>query len=228
MDLHGMEFSFWKRPDRDSVAIVEPDGTEHSVGQLQDAAHAVARGLRELGLKPGDAVAMCLRNSAAVYQVMLATSQAGFYLVPLNWHGSADDIAYIVGDSEVRAVIAHPELTHLVDVDLPRFAVLAKGQAAPEGWRDFAELTGGDPTPLDDRLAGMIMNYTSGTTGRPRAYGAPCRPSRPSPSSPASPCSCSCSACGLGPACTWSWRPCTTRPCSTSPAPPCIFGRSWW
>ncbi len=176
MDLHGMEFSFWKREDADTVCLVEPDGTEHTVGSLQAAAASVARGLRALGLQPGDAVAMCLRNSAAVYQLMLATSQAGLYLVPLNWHGAPDELAYIVADSEAKVLIAHPELVGLVDLDIPRFVV---GEA--EGWQPWSTLIDGDPAPLDDRLAGLIMNYTSGTTGRPKGVRRPLPPVPPEP-----------------------------------------------
>ena len=185
MDTHGLEFSFWKRQDREALALVEPDGTEHSVGELQDAAHAVARGLRALGLQPGDAVAMCLRNSAAVYQLMLATSQAGLYLVPLNWHGSAEDMAYILADSEAKALVVQAEQArHFAGpahAALPRFVVGAARGEEPEGFDAFSTLTDGDATPLDDRRAGLIMNYTSGTTGRPKGVRRPLPPVPPEP-----------------------------------------------
>ena len=59
-------FSFWQRTDRDAVAVVDPDGTETTVGALIDRSHRVARSLRALGLRHGDVVAFVLPNSGSV------------------------------------------------------------------------------------------------------------------------------------------------------------------
>ena len=62
-------------PDR--VALVEPDHTEHTAGELLGACNQVVHGLRALGVQTGDVVAMLLPNGAAFLEVLLAVQQAG-------------------------------------------------------------------------------------------------------------------------------------------------------
>jgi long-chain acyl-CoA synthetase len=79
---------FWAiaeaRPDH--LALVTPEGREVRAAELAGAANQVVHGLRAAGLQAGDAVAMLLPNSAEVFELYLAVLQAGFYLVPINWH----------------------------------------------------------------------------------------------------------------------------------------------
>ena len=60
-----------------------------------------------MGLEPGDAVAMLLPNGVEVFELYLAVSQAGFYLIPINWHLVGPEIAYIVQDCEAKVFVAH-------------------------------------------------------------------------------------------------------------------------
>ena len=62
------------------------------------------------GLEQGDVVAMLLPNCIEVFELYLAVMQAGFYLVPINWHLVGPEIAYIVADSEAKAFVAHARL----------------------------------------------------------------------------------------------------------------------
>jgi long-chain acyl-CoA synthetase len=174
--------SFWKlaaaSPSR--PALVLPDGGERTAGELLAAANRIVHGLRALGLRPGDSVATVLPNGAAMIEVCLATSQAGFYLTPINHHLAAPEIAYILGDSESRAILCDARYAEVAgraarEVGLPAAACFVVG-AAP-GFRPFEELGAGQPdTTPDERRAGLVMNYTSGTTGRPKGVRRPVPP----------------------------------------------------
>jgi len=166
---------FWQiaqeRPDH--LALVDPDETEISAGDLLASCNQIVHGLRSLGLEPGDAIAMLLPNGAEVFELYLAVSQAGFYLVPINWHLVGPEIAYIVSDCEAKVLVSHSrfakEATAAADeIDFPaegRFSV--GGDIA--GFRAYDDLKAGQPTDMpSDRQMGMVMNYTSGTTGRPK------------------------------------------------------------
>ena len=165
-------FAFWAQTDRSRVAVIAPDGTKHTTGQLLDAAHQIARNLQAMGCRPGDAVAMCLRNSPEVLELALATAQIGLYLVPISWHLTRQEIAYITENSGAKVVVCNAEVTHRMP-DGP--AVLVVGEES------FSAMKTGSTAPPSDRTAGGVMTYTSGTTGQPKGVRRPLAPAPPEP-----------------------------------------------
>jgi long-chain acyl-CoA synthetase len=166
---------FWDiaqaRPDH--LALVDPDGREISAGELLASCNQLVHGLRAAGLQPGDAVAMLLPNSAEVFELFLAVTQAGFYLVPINWHLVGPEVAYIVGDCEAKVFVSHADFAATAtaaadEIDFPAEGRFSVGGDIP-GFRAYDELKAGQPTDVpSDRQMGMVMNYTSGTTGKPK------------------------------------------------------------
>jgi long-chain acyl-CoA synthetase len=168
------ELGFWRiaQDEPDRLTLVEPDHTQHTAGQLLAANNQVVHGLRELGLQRGDAVALLMPNNAPWIEVLLAAQQAGWYLVPINYHLVGPEIAYIINDSQAKAFITHERYADEVsraaqEIDVDDRARFAVGDLP--GFRPYEELKAGQPTDLpEDRSAGAMMNYTSGTTGRPK------------------------------------------------------------
>ncbi|HWS47940.1 MAG TPA: AMP-binding protein, partial [Acidimicrobiia bacterium] len=170
---------FWKYAQEDPgyVAIVDPDGTEHTAGDVLARANQVVHALRELGLGKGDVVAAVLPNGAHPFHLYLAALQAGMYYVPINYRLSPSEIAYILTDSEAKAFVSHERYADAVsaaaaEAQIPAAARLAHGTI--EGFRPFAEVV--DPQPStrpDDRATGASMHYTSGTTGKPKGVKRP-------------------------------------------------------
>ena len=165
---------FWRRAQEDPswIAVVDPDGTEHSAGDLLGRANQLTHALRARGLQPGDGIASLLPNGAAAVELYLAALQAGWYLTPINWHFTAPEAAYIAADCGARAFFVHERFAQLgIDTahqaDIPAEARFSFG--AVPGFTSVAELRAGQPETLpDDRTAGTTMHYTSGTTGRPK------------------------------------------------------------
>jgi long-chain acyl-CoA synthetase len=140
-----MALGFWRLAGEDPghLALVESDGTEQTAGELLAACNQVAHGLRAAGVGRGDTVAGLLPNGAPFVELYLGVMQLGAYLVPINWHLAPPEIQYIVEDSESKVFVDSADA--------------------------LAKLKDGQPTDLpDDRWAGTVMNYTSGTTGRPK------------------------------------------------------------
>jgi long-chain acyl-CoA synthetase len=168
------EFGFWNiaQSEPDHLALVTPEGQEIRASDLLAAANQIVHGLRALGLGHGDCVAAVLPNGRALIELYLAATQAGWYLVPINHHLTAAEIAYIVRDSDAKVFVAGERFAAACvaaaeELDLPPTHRLAVGKVP--GFRDFEEVKRGQPTTLpDDRKAGQVMNYTSGTTGRPK------------------------------------------------------------
>ncbi len=181
------EVGFWKiaSVSPSAIAVVEPDGTELTAGQLLANANRLVHGLRALGLQPGDCIATVLDNSAAMLEAFLAAHQAGWYLTPINWHLTAPEIAYILADCEAAAVISTPRVGEAVVKaceeagTIPAAARLSTGGVLP-GFRALDELRAEQSGELPERrTAGASMTYTSGTTGKPKGVKRPLVPAPP-------------------------------------------------
>jgi len=169
------ELGFWKiaEANPDHLALVTPDEEEIRAGELLAKVNQLTHGFRELGLQPGDAVAMLLPNCAEVFELFLALGQAGIYLIPINWHLVGPEIAYIVQDCEAKAFVVDARFADTATAAADEIGFPAEGRFSVGGtipsFRAYEELTDGQPTTTPaDRTAGLVMNYTSGTTGRPK------------------------------------------------------------
>ncbi len=146
-------------------------------GRGDQPGHRLVHGLRAAGLRRGDAFAVVLPNGVEFFTAYLAAAQAGFYLVPVNHHLVGPEIAWTVADSGAEVLIAHERFGAAAraaadEAGLPAERRYAAGTA--DGFRPYAELLDGQPeTPPDGRALGWAMNYTSGTTGRPRGIRRP-------------------------------------------------------
>jgi len=179
------ELGFWKlaQTEPDHLALVEPDGREVRAGELLAEANRLVHALRELGLQKGDCVATVLPNGAPMIEAYLAATQAGWYLTPINFHLTGSEIAYILQDSDAKVFLCSERFAPacwaaVEEANFPperRFAV-----GSIEGFRSYAQLKAGQPGSLPpDRVAGQVMNYTSGTTGRPKGVRRPLAPFEP-------------------------------------------------
>jgi long-chain acyl-CoA synthetase len=162
-------------------AIVGPDGSRVTFGELSATANRIANTLRDLGLRPGDSVASVQHNGIAHFEVLLAATQIGLYLVPVNVHLTPPEMAYILADCGAKAVVADSDVAAALAPardGLPghRFCV---GGTTP-GWLDYSALRErGSARPPAERAAGLLMGYTSGTSGRPKGVQRPLPPVSP-------------------------------------------------
>jgi len=95
--------------DPERTAVIDPRGAAISYAELAALADRYARGLQEprphgLGLRPGDCVAGMLPNSTEALALFFAAIETGLYVVPVNWHLAAAEVAYILADSGVHSV----------------------------------------------------------------------------------------------------------------------------
>ncbi|MDQ2726970.1 MAG: AMP-binding protein [Actinomycetota bacterium] len=156
-------------PDRVGV-IDEPDQPAESWGslsfeELARRAKAQAAGLDALGVGRGERVAMVSHNSARLLAAFSGVSGYGRVLVPINFRLTASEVGYIVEHSGAKMLLVDPEVDDAlseVKVDGPRFVM---GAESDEELYRF----GVEPEPWDaDESALATLNYTSGTTARPK------------------------------------------------------------
>jgi long-chain acyl-CoA synthetase len=156
-------------PDKPAVIVA---GTDRVVTyrELDDRSAALAAALRGLGLRRGDVVAMVSDNAAECFEIYWACLRSGLYITPVNRNLSADEVAYIVNDSEAKAVIvsaAVAELAEKVRGAIDVVGAYAFGGAVA-GYDSYDELLAGAGPRLTDQPRGSDMMYSSGTTGRPK------------------------------------------------------------
>jgi long-chain acyl-CoA synthetase len=167
---------FWAaaRAEPARVALVDADGRTWTAGELLAGANRLVHALRARGVRPFDPVATLTRNSAELMQVLLAVFQGGWQYVGLNTHLTAPELAHILADSGATAFVADHELGAVARDAADRAGVPAEGRLSMrgpiEGFTRFEDALADQPdtTPVD-RVAGQFMQYTSGTTGRPKA-----------------------------------------------------------
>ena len=177
-----------------AVAVVDARGTT-TWSELDTRVQHLVAGLRARGLSEGDTVAVLLGNQVEMVEVSLACMQAGWLLVPLNWHLVADEVRYVLDDARACAIVvdhrwqdvvvsalsapgaAGARLLVIVDHTSDRGtagdpagdSIGTAGDAGVE-LESYAEVVA---TPLADDdppewSRGGPMFYTSGTTGHPK------------------------------------------------------------
>ncbi len=154
----------------DRIAVVdEPDQPAQSLGELtwKEAARlarAQAAGLDALGVEQGERVAIVSHNSARLLISFFGVSAFGRVLVPVNFRLNAEEIGYIVEHSGASVLLIDPELDdalagitaeHRYVIGKEADDALLRFDAEPEPWAPDEEATG-------------TINYTSGTTARPK------------------------------------------------------------
>ena len=99
----------WRAPGRDAIIDV-PNGRRLSFAQLEERANRLARGLRdELGIGPGERVAILSTNAAEIAETFFACAKAGLVAMPLNWRLAVPEQARILADGEPAALISNRE-----------------------------------------------------------------------------------------------------------------------
>lgn len=165
-----------------SNTIVSGDRTLSFEDLLRRASQA-ARGLEEqVGIAKGDTLAVFLRNDFSFFEATVAASLLGAYLVPINWHYSAEETRYILENSNAKALVVHADMLPNIKAGIPDsvsvFVVDTPAEIADtygikpvsaKGHTNWDEWLAGFEQ-LDERQVASpgAMIYTSGTTGRPK------------------------------------------------------------
>ncbi|MFN8642692.1 MAG: acyl-CoA synthetase [Candidatus Binatia bacterium] len=177
-----------RTPDKPAI-VMAGSGAVVTYAALDAASNRLAQLLYGRGLRWGDHVALCLENGPRFHEVVWAAQRSGLVYTPINFHLTAEEVAYIVGDCDARAVIVDATLAAMATALTPRLGAdvdvrLAVGGPLP-GFARYEDAVADQPaTPLAEELEGSAMLYSSGTTGRPKGV-APAHARTPIGQSPA-------------------------------------------
>ena len=154
-------------PDR--VAIVHGE-RRTTYREFEQRVNRFASALRAAGIEPGDRVAFLAPNIPALLEAHYGVPAAGAVLVAINTRLGRDEVAYILGDCGARIVFCDHELVHLLDGTDLRVVRIDDTGTPEDPYEQF--LASGSSErfehPLGDEEDVISINYTSGTTGRPK------------------------------------------------------------
>ncbi|RDB44159.1 acyl-CoA synthetase [Halomonas sp. DQ26W] len=143
----------------------------------------LASALEKRGIKPGETVAAMLPNVPAMFEAHFGVPLAGCVLNTLNIRLDVEAIAYMLEHGEAQAVLVDPEFADVIEEAVSRLAIkplmidvddaLFDGEARHIGELEYeALLSEGDPDYAyrlpEDEWQAISLNYTSGTTGKPK------------------------------------------------------------
>lgn len=160
----------------DRLAVVDGD-RRFTYREFFERCDRWSSALQELGVAPGDRVAYIARNTHAHLESYYAVPQVGAVIVPINYRLSVDDFSYIIEHSGARVVCADAEsLAEIEGIrdrlpDVEHFVALS---GEHQGWRDYEKLLEASdgaayrPPPEIAETDLVSINYTSGTTARPK------------------------------------------------------------
>jgi fatty-acyl-CoA synthase len=162
----------------DKLAIVDGD-RRFTYREFNERVDRLSNALLDLGISKGDRVCMLSPNSHFYLESFYATAQVGIVLVPLNYRLVAADHAYILNHSGVCAVLVDGEYTDVIDSireELPgvQHWVVAQDEALPPAgwlsWNSLAHAASAErpARPQIGENETLSINYTSGTTSRPK------------------------------------------------------------
>jgi amino acid adenylation domain-containing protein len=151
----------------DANAARDPDGDALTDGRAhldwaayRDRAAVLAGALREMGVRPGDRVAIHLPKSVDSFVAAHAIVRLGAVMVPVDFFAPPDYIADVIGDADVTAIISsagEERLSELLGASSSPPVVLAPDAAGPPA----------PPAAIDPSSPAYIV-YTSGSTGKPK------------------------------------------------------------
>jgi fatty-acyl-CoA synthase len=164
----------------DKIAVV--DGVQcYTYRHLQARVHRLANALRQLGVQQGDKVAVLSPNSHRVLEAFFAVPQLGAVLTPLNYRLTTPEFTYILDHAETKVVLVDWEYAHQLapSVDVltgVKHYVLLRDNEEPTASlpsQDYETLLAAAspefPQPVDMAETDIAtLNYTSGTTARPK------------------------------------------------------------
>jgi len=156
----------------DKVAVVQGE-RRYSYRQFADRSWRLANALCAAGLRKGDRVAALLANSPPMLEAHFGVPAAGGILVPINTRLGAAEIGYILEHSGARHLLVDEEFAPALSrPDPPGLHVIrcADTGAADDPYEAFiADASAAQPqTRLEHEEETISINYTSGTTGRPK------------------------------------------------------------
>lgn len=161
-----------KTPNKPAL-VMAATGETLTYRELDERSNQMAHWLASLGLSAGDHIALQMENRLAFFIVVWAALRSGLVCTTISTHLNADETAYIADNSDSKAFITSAAFLDLVDQVRCEYSTSVNHflcfDREREGFLSVEQAMASQPvSPLENEQPGMMMLYSSGTTGRPK------------------------------------------------------------
>ncbi len=158
-------------PDKPAL-IMSGSGQVQTFAELDAAANRLSQLLYAAGLRPGDHIAICMENHPRYLEVLWGCHYAGLVYTAASSRLTSHELSYIINDCQARAFIASKykaDQAAEIVADTPQVELRLMLDGTVPGYESYEEAVARYPAePLEHRVAGTDMLYSSGTTGHPK------------------------------------------------------------
>ena len=142
-------------------------------------ANRLCNALLDLGLEPGDRVAILAYNGHQFMESFFGPAKAGFVIMPLNWRLTADELSFILKDGGAKAIIFDTDFAGVIGdlrargsegTDIQHWFSIGDGESDADATYEDLLSRGSEsePEPVGQAEDNLFIMYTSGTTGLPK------------------------------------------------------------
>ena len=158
-------------PDKPAV-IMASTSQVITYKELDEAANRLSQLLFQHGLRPGDHIAICLENHPRYFEVIWGCHYAGLIYTACSSRLTSDELSYIINDCNATAFITSKykaDQAAEISALIPNVDLRLMLDGVIDGYENYENIVAQQsPLPLNDRVDGSDMLYSSGTTGRPK------------------------------------------------------------
>ncbi len=159
------------RATPDKAAVIMSSGETVTYAELDAEANRLARVFRRHGLEPGDHIALCLENHRNFLSICWGAHYAGLVYTAMSSRLTTEEMDYIIDNCGAQAFItSNYKREQAAEVELgDRVVLRLMLDGAIDGYDSYEEAVAAESSePLEGRVVGTDMLYSSGTTGRPK------------------------------------------------------------
>jgi long-chain acyl-CoA synthetase len=173
-----------EHPDRPAI-IMASTGQVITHAEHEAGANRLAHALRRHGLQKGDHYALFMENNNKFLEICAAGERSGLFYTPINSYLTADELAYIIQNSQSKVLIVSKAKRDIAAAALEQcpnvtLGIMIDAEENDPVFVDYVNLIAHEPTePIADENLGIAMLYSSGTTGRPKGILRPMPDSSP-------------------------------------------------
>jgi acyl-CoA synthetase (AMP-forming)/AMP-acid ligase II len=161
-------------PDKPAY-VMGGTGDAVTYRELDDRSNQLAQLLYDRGLRPGDAIVICMENHPRYFEATWAGQRSGLYYTAASSRLTTDELEYIVNDCGAQAIITSKhKADDVAALDIPNVHTRLMLDGTIDGFESYEDAVSKYPAePIAVEREGTDMLYSSGTTGRPKGVRVP-------------------------------------------------------